>query len=981
MSNRRKSKKKLKNHAVQKSWWTNLSGGYRGTYDAFGGQREPSKAELISAYDDIVYACVRLISSNIAKVPIKLYVKTAPGQRQPKCATMPVHEKMARHFRHKFFGTDIKEVVEHPLLRLLGQCNAFHNKRELLELTEIYLDLSGNAYWYLRFNGVGIPEELYLLPSQYVQPDRDENFFVRKWLFGQGMELREYSLDEIIHFKFANPADPYGEGVSPLRGAWGRHEISAKELSYLDNYLSNQGKPDAVLGIKDSISPIEAERVAKEFGQRFKGQGAGGILVLDGTMNLQPLNFPAKDLAELQLYSTLKTVICNAFSIPPDIFELGTSSNRSTREAALYALAAQCLQPRLDGIVQKLNDRLVPYFDDRLFFEADCIVPEDKDYDLQLEDMLLRNGAMLRQEARVRHNLEPQGWAAEPLLPSGVLPVSATVQPEEPEEVLPVEQPVDRTQQAAAVQQLQQAYYSGQLPRGAVLAQATIIHGFSQEEAEALFPPAEPKPQQPEQPPEQEQHQGGDEQPPEQQPQPKAVEKAPEIIPVPDYRQSGNYDCGAAATHAVCAYFGVGERTEEDFIEALDTTPEGGTEPRHILTYLEQVGLSALPRDGMSLQDVAESVDHGCPVIVCFQDYGTPEEEARDESGHYVVVIGIDDQRVYLQDPSAGRVEMPLEQFESNWHDEDDQGNKYVCYGISVCGGSTKAGSVEECVQHKIPILMNEGYSQDQAIAIAYHYCGEKGKKGCGCKEKAVVHNKALRQKSPLKMIETLQGFFRKMMDETIGRVKALDDVQKKAAPAEWFDPDYWTYQMMHAMRPVMQLYFDYGAKETVSHLDLSPAMFHTVQPKLKEGVDKAVMVFCGETVATTRLELDAAVDALRKEITEGLIEGDVKNAMMQRVQKVFEDAENYRAFRIGVTEASRGQHAAQEITASESGVVKGKTWLLSNDACPICKPLSGKTVALGENFTVDGSGPYAEIPYPPRHPNCRCTLLLETGE
>jgi hypothetical protein len=39
-----------------------------------------------------------------------------------------------------------------------------------------------------------------------------------------------------------------------------------------------------------------------------------------------------------------------------------------------------------------------------------------------------------------------------------------------------------------------------------------------------------------------------------------------------------------------------------------------------------------------------------------------------------------------------------------------------------------KDSALQECVSHKIPKLIDEGYSQDQAAAIAYSMCGEDGK-------------------------------------------------------------------------------------------------------------------------------------------------------------------------------------------------------------------------------------------------------------
>ena len=234
----------------------------------------------------------------------------------------------------------------------------------------------------------------------------------------QGEET--YRLEDVIHFKYPSLADPYGLGYSPVQAAWNRVQIGAKEMGYLDATLSNMGRPDAILSPDEPISPFEAERLAKDFFQRFRGQGNGGILVADGPMKLSPLGWPPRDLAEYQLYQSIKHAVSNSFGIPPDIWELG-QANRSSAEAVLYALATHSLMPRIARLVEKLNDKLIPLFDDsgRLFFEADSPIPEDKEFLLKERQMLLNTGTILRDEARTLYGFDSAEWAKEPLAPPG----------------------------------------------------------------------------------------------------------------------------------------------------------------------------------------------------------------------------------------------------------------------------------------------------------------------------------------------------------------------------------------------------------------------------------------------------------------------------------------------------------------------------------------------------------------------------------
>ena len=130
---------------------------------------------------------------------------------------------------------------------------------------------------------------------------------------------------------------------------------------------------------------------------------------------------------------------------------------------------------------------------------------------------------------------------------------------------------------------------------------------------------------------------------------------------------------------------------------------------------------------------------------------------------------------------------------------------------------------------------------------------------------------------------------------------------------------------------------------------------------------------FCEETNRTSRLHLLEARAALRRELAEGLSQGEAVKKLAARVRRIFDTP---RARTIAITETSRATHASQMLAAQESGVVQGLQWLTPSDSCDRCLPLAGKVVKLGEPFVVlPGGGPYAVVRHPPYHPHCRCSV------
>jgi hypothetical protein len=224
-----------------------------------------------------------------------------------------------------------------------------------------------------------------------------------------------------------------------------------------------------------------------------------------------------------------------------------------------------------------------------------------------------------------------------------------------------------------------------------------------------------------------------------------------------------------------------------------------------------------------------------------------------------------------LQDPSAGRVSMSATDFLARWQDRGASG-EYVHYGIA-CNKS------------------------------------RPGKR----------FTKAVTKKSAKPLEKALRSYFGKQAAHVLGKFKAVS----KALPAsDWFDLHKWTEAMYEEMRPIVALYYDYSAKQAAARIGGSKDLYHVVQPKLREGVDKATLLFCKSTNESTSLELTQALSRLREELAEGLEEAiSQSNTWQKRVKQVFDYAGNERAFQIAVTEASRAQHAAVQITAEESGL------------------------------------------------------------
>ncbi|HLK88812.1 MAG TPA: cysteine peptidase family C39 domain-containing protein [Polyangia bacterium] len=171
---------------------------------------------------------------------------------------------------------------------------------------------------------------------------------------------------------------------------------------------------------------------------------------------------------------------------------------------------------------------------------------------------------------------------------------------------------------------------------------------------------------------------------------------APHLLPVPLISQSSSWTCGSAALMAALVYFGVFDDPQSRLDAELAATPRDGTRVRNIVAVARRFGLRAAARTELSLDDLAGELRDGAVVIVALQAWaGKQVTDWRSdwEDGHYVVVVGVTGDRVYVMDPSVrtGYAYLARDQFLERWHDYDQDGDRKKIWnrlGIVLQGGA-----------------------------------------------------------------------------------------------------------------------------------------------------------------------------------------------------------------------------------------------------------------------------------------------------
>jgi HK97 family phage portal protein len=372
------------------------------------------------------WACASINASVCASFPPRLYVATRPGEARPKCLTKalrPATEQRLRsapHLAHRTKAADhLEEVTDHPLLTLLRQVNPVHNAFDLWELTTLYQEVHGSAYWYLDLGPLGVPQGIWILPSQNVTPRRepDSPRLVDYFLYRTGTHEQRFAPERIIHFRYPDPRDPYTNGLSPLRACFEQVSLTSDFAAFKKAKFENHAVPDAVVSPEQVLGEEERDRLEAQWNQRFRRGGSGRVVVAESGLKVQLLTHSMGDLAVLADMKATKEDICAAFHVP--LAFLTSETNLANLQAAEHQHMAKAITPRLNRRDEKINEQLIPLYDPtgRLFVASEDPVPVNRELSAKEQELNLKYGVVTINEVRGEQGLEPVPWGDVPWLP------------------------------------------------------------------------------------------------------------------------------------------------------------------------------------------------------------------------------------------------------------------------------------------------------------------------------------------------------------------------------------------------------------------------------------------------------------------------------------------------------------------------------------------------------------------------------------
>ncbi len=396
----------------------------------YGKDPDISHTALVKKYWGWVYSCVNVSANRFASTPLRVYSSRGKGQSKvSNFSTKAVsreqsawlRKRLGKSLEHVGGAEDFEELEEHPIIDLFQNVNDQENSFEMKELTCTMLDLTGNAYWLVEKDKLGVPSKLFVLRSQWVKiiPDREK--FIGGYLYGWNRtpgESMKFEEKDVIHFKYPNPQDAW-YGLGPVQAA--AYAIESGELreKFIIATMSNMARPDLIVKyIEGELDATQRAAVEREWNAMFRGaKNAGKVKVADHRFEIDKIGWTPQELRFNDGEEWVLKKIASAFPVPLGLIDSSYISRapRAGMEGSDLYMAQFNTLPRCTLIEEKLNEKLCPLYDERLFVAFDNPVPKDKREQLNEDSTKLNTCVITVNEVRKRDGEEPVPWGDTPI--------------------------------------------------------------------------------------------------------------------------------------------------------------------------------------------------------------------------------------------------------------------------------------------------------------------------------------------------------------------------------------------------------------------------------------------------------------------------------------------------------------------------------------------------------------------------------------
>lgn len=337
-----------------------------------------TERQCLNLFRDTAYFCANLNARGVARTQLCMYRKTGVGMTVGKNARRLKNSSSDRYIKSKVVkaglaGDDdeVDEIVGHPFLELLDRPFysdgvAMMGRFTLIELTQLYMEIVGRAYWEMDLSGEGPPSQIFPLIAHECEPYKTPGStkFIEFYRYTGAGVVRQIPPTEVVPFLCTSLQNPYTGGYSPMMAAGERVGVTMSYLGQTQAFLDNRARPDMVFAPKHPDGIFSNQTMSRIL-KRLKGEHSkfkvGTPMVLTEPTEMIPLQFALKDLGEMQDEEVSRDQIARCFDVPLSM--LDKDANLASASEGRKQHAFDAIEPRCRRMEWAINANIMPRYD------------------------------------------------------------------------------------------------------------------------------------------------------------------------------------------------------------------------------------------------------------------------------------------------------------------------------------------------------------------------------------------------------------------------------------------------------------------------------------------------------------------------------------------------------------------------------------------------------------------------------------------
>lgn len=340
----------------------------------YGANSFAQKSVPTDLYSGWIYACIEVISQEVARIELILTKTDSQGKKQI--------------------------ITSHPALDLIDRVNPFLTKHDLFERLQANKELYGNEYWFVEGKGTK-NMEIYPLRPSLVMPMPDPYNYVSGYQYL--LDGKKYNLpaENIIHFKTFNPKSDI-VGLGTIEAVRTSAETDSYAREYNKAFFENSAQPGIILTYPGELNAENQQRLKAQWNEEYAGYKKNyRTAVASNGLTITKLEMSHADMEFIEQRKFSRDEILSIFRVPKTILGILEDANFASAKTANYVFALRTIFPKMVAIQDTLNEFFLPLFgDESLKFEFKNPIPEDRTELVMYYNAGLQNGWLTQNEIR-----------------------------------------------------------------------------------------------------------------------------------------------------------------------------------------------------------------------------------------------------------------------------------------------------------------------------------------------------------------------------------------------------------------------------------------------------------------------------------------------------------------------------------------------------------------------------------------------------